>query len=232
MVCRVKSTRCVSILTSISSRARAARESPVISVAGCSAENKTKSEQTDLSLSLEAPIWRGVKGRKKKKEKTSFKTGNLTPLPLSMRKHREEVHCPPGRSASVRGFLFFFPPPAKEEDGSSLSRTLAQRRWEECILIPERWPWGAQHCYAPQHPHSHAHTLTHQDFCFFFLFFLTCVTGSCRLASSFLPRGNEQCTIRSFISSFMGHFNIRFFSCNRNGLLLFNTQYVAITSFD
>lgn len=69
-------------------------------------------------------------------------------------------------------FCFFLPPPAKEEDGSSLSRTLAQRRWEECILIPERWPWGAQHCYAPQHPHSHAHTLTHQDFCFcFFCFF-------------------------------------------------------------
>lgn len=143
----------------------------------------------------------GLKEKKNKiKKKTSFKTGNLTPLPLSMRKHREEVHCPPGTSASVRGFFVFFPPPAKEEDGSSLSRTLAQRRWEECILIPERWPWGAQHCYAPQHPHSHAHTLTHQDFCFFFFFFLTCVTGSCRLASSFLLRGNEQCTIRSFIS--------------------------------
>lgn len=48
----------------------------------------------------------------------------------------------------------------KEEDENSFSSVplLAPRQWEACILIPERWPWGAQHCYAPQHPHSH--TLT------------------------------------------------------------------------
>lgn len=171
MVCRVKSTRCVSILTSISSRARAARESPVISVAGCSAENKTKSEQTDLSLSLEAPIWRGVKGRKKEKKKQASKlaTSHRCLYQCESTGRRFTALLEEAHPCGV--FSFFLPPPAKEEDGSSLSRTLAQRRWEECILIPERWPWGAQHCYAPQHPHSHAHTLTHQDFCFVFFVF-------------------------------------------------------------
>ena len=95
-------------------------------------------------------------------------------------------YSPPGTSASVQERQEEEEEEEEEEDGKSFSRTpfLARRQWDACILIPELWPWGAQHCYAPQHPlslspslslslsislslslshthtHAHAHSLT------------------------------------------------------------------------
>lgn len=83
---------------------------------GCgSADNKTKLKRAKLqyrfSHSTNDPICRRRRRGWGKKEKRSFKTGNLKPLSFPMRKHRGEVHCPPGRSASVRFCFFsFFPP--------------------------------------------------------------------------------------------------------------------------